>query len=582
MGDKIQTLCALTAVLICSVTTFDILQQNAYAVTLTYNTDSNLSGTITTGIARSASHIWVTGNEGSKAFIYLFGPTGTFVTKKDVSTVCYPFLARGNDVIATTYGADDAMLTTCQLKAGGKVSIITYSYSASVITARGNIIPAPCSSINDRLNYSYQADLITWTCRLENAVGNYVPSTFTVPHQIVLTDCDKPNSSVEYSNAMIVYCSGTGTINLYKSSPSSATVTRLASYTLPGGGYAFDDMDCSIDLGRCLVSSKTTSQGGFVLQWNGNPSMTSGNITAFGGVGANVQNAGVFASDQSSAGSIALMGTFDHRIAIVGFNRTATVAPSLLTTIGLGTTERALNIAGPSIFYSGNNAIYYAATNNHNYAILNITGLTQPVNNDDDFNGGTGSNITGGGGGGGGGAGGVPGHGDDSDSSVPTDINCDLRGTGQPTHYSNATNYKCKTTEGNTTTYYICNDANQDGSLDHCYVYQFVNDTLYRTGCGFGLTDCTNPDIKTNGMGMLGMLLMGTFFAGLLFTASRKTGHSIGEIHPVFWIFIALATAGAAWLLGWVDSLVFFALIVVAAGIGGFAIYRKTRGGGGD
>jgi len=92
---------------------------------------------------------------------------------------------------------------------------------------------------------------------------------------------------------------------------------------------------------------------------------------------------------------------------------------------------------------------------------------------------------------------------------------------------------------------------------------------------------CVTEDIQTNGNGLILMLLMGMFFAGILMLGAKKLGTSISDIHPAFWVFLALGVTGASFAFNWVSGEIFYGMLVVCAGIGVF-IFRKfiPTGGG--
>lgn len=94
--------------------------------------------------------------------------------------------------------------------------------------------------------------------------------------------------------------------------------------------------------------------------------------------------------------------------------------------------------------------------------------------------------------------------------------------------------------------------------------------------------DCDDdPNPATNGIGMLYMLFLGLFVMGVIFAGSRKFNFDMASIHPAVWLFFAVGITGFSWQVGWVDSIVFYAMIIVCAGVGAFGLYQKLRSNGG-
>lgn len=90
-----------------------------------------------------------------------------------------------------------------------------------------------------------------------------------------------------------------------------------------------------------------------------------------------------------------------------------------------------------------------------------------------------------------------------------------------------------------------------------------------------GIANASDDNPQTNGTGLLMMLgLMGVMGGGAMITA-KKANYLISDIHPIVWLLIALGVTGASWQLGWTDSIPFYAMIVVCAGIGAFGLYQK-------
>lgn len=106
--------------------------------------------------------------------------------------------------------------------------------------------------------------------------------------------------------------------------------------------------------------------------------------------------------------------------------------------------------------------------------------------------------------------------------------------------------------------------------------------------CGLGIvqTFCTNDNnVKTNGTGIILMLITGGLFAGITLStigiANSRFGAGISytEIPKEFWLFLVVGVITLAWYLGWIEDLVFLAMAVGIAGLFSFGLYKHLRGG---
>ena len=96
--------------------------------------------------------------------------------------------------------------------------------------------------------------------------------------------------------------------------------------------------------------------------------------------------------------------------------------------------------------------------------------------------------------------------------------------------------------------------------------------------CSLGLTDCDNPDITTNGTGMF-MLLIIVIVSYAFIIAIHHFAH-VGIIHinPMFVLLIGIIDVTIAFFLGWIPDYIFYSVIVLLVGLGGFGLYRIIRG----
>lgn len=103
--------------------------------------------------------------------------------------------------------------------------------------------------------------------------------------------------------------------------------------------------------------------------------------------------------------------------------------------------------------------------------------------------------------------------------------------------------------------------------------------------CGVGLNATCSGDIKTNGTGLLLMLMTGSFFAGLVFltigAANTKFGAGIAytEIPKEFWLFLVVGVVSFAFYMQWIPDIVFYGMMVGLAGLFSFGLYKHIRGG---
>ena len=105
-----------------------------------------------------------------------------------------------------------------------------------------------------------------------------------------------------------------------------------------------------------------------------------------------------------------------------------------------------------------------------------------------------------------------------------------------------------------------------------------ITDTSNDLFCSLGITDCDNPDIQTNGTGMF-MLLILIIISYAFVVAIHHFAHaSITSINPMFVLLIGIVDITIAFFLGWIPDYIFYTVIVLLIGLGGFGLYRIIRG----
>lgn len=105
-----------------------------------------------------------------------------------------------------------------------------------------------------------------------------------------------------------------------------------------------------------------------------------------------------------------------------------------------------------------------------------------------------------------------------------------------------------------------------------------ITDTTGEFFCSIGLTDCDNPDIQTNGVGMFMLLLLVLVSYALVVYIHHVARQSVMGIHPMLVLLIGIIDVSIAFFLGWIPDYVFYSVIVLLIGLGGFGLYRIIRG----
>jgi hypothetical protein len=126
-------------------------------------------------------------------------------------------------------------------------------------------------------------------------------------------------------------------------------------------------------------------------------------------------------------------------------------------------------------------------------------------------------------------------------------------------------------------------DVDEDGNIILPSVIGGVNprnitDTSNELFCSLGITDCDNSDITTNGTGMF-MLLILVIVSYAFVVAIHHFAHSpLSNINPMFVLLIAIVDITIAFFLGWIPDYIFYSVLVLLIGLGGFGLYRIIRG----
>lgn len=100
-------------------------------------------------------------------------------------------------------------------------------------------------------------------------------------------------------------------------------------------------------------------------------------------------------------------------------------------------------------------------------------------------------------------------------------------------------------------------------------------------GQGVGLISEDNDNPKTNGIGLLYMLMMGVFFAGsLVYTIATLNSKgwvnmSVKEIDPLFWLFLVIGVVSASFYVGWIEDIIFYGMMVGLAGLVSVGILKQ-------
>lgn len=118
----------------------------------------------------------------------------------------------------------------------------------------------------------------------------------------------------------------------------------------------------------------------------------------------------------------------------------------------------------------------------------------------------------------------------------------------------------------------VADQNNPGGLLTIARANTNITQTAGIFGCGIGLSSCTNLNSKTNGIGLLVMLLLLTFFFGLILLACKKLDYPINHVSPVFWIVLVLGVTGVAYQANWTDGIPFFASVIAVAGFSGLKL----------
>lgn len=535
-NKKIQYAVAFSVIVILVFQSFsNIILQNVYALSLSYITDSHLTGRDILSTARTPSYLWVLhmGTTSGSLRISVFNATmgyAHFITQNVGSDGGCGTAVFGLSVLPSSHDGLEDVIFNCYN--GDIVRYSVISGSPSHIDLTGDFSEPPCTKFNDSIEFT-DTGRISFSCPNQNIVGFMNPVSMSPQRVIAIPDneCSGHISAIytdESQEIMIVNCyvsSGHQAHILLYDMPSPLGLNLVDSLTLEGQGFRDDELACSHDLGRCVLSS-FYQPGALVFQYNVDSSVPSGVLTSFGYLTNAGGHFGAFVTDDSSIGSIGIVSS-DNSNQLIGLNRNATVNPlylgGLLCTVSLCIP---MGVSGSTSFYHlGDDETFYFATHTGGkVGIMNITGAEQYTINDNDLNGGS----TAGG------------------SSGNT--------TGGVTGGTNSTGDTC------------------DFSDPECTIPKQVGHGL----CVFHLFDCdTNDDIKTNGVGFLLLIVM----LGLLivfFAILRKKANL--QIHPIIWVGGMLAVFGLAVGAQLIEGYWFILAIVVIVAFGGFNFWNGRRG----
>lgn len=160
----------------------------------------------------------------------------------------------------------------------------------------------------------------------------------------------------------------------------------------------------------------------------------------------------------------------------------------------------------------------------------------------------------------------------------------------------------------------VCIDTDLNGSADLCFT-DTNNDGVadngqlgslgaYRSNanltsfgsqvfCAFGISSqaCTNTNIKTNGVGLVYLILLIIISYAFLVFIHHNAQKSLGRqqvqvmdslaINPLLLVVMLVLDVGVAFYLSWIPDIIFYSLIVVIVGFTAFGIYRKVSNNGG-
>lgn len=105
-----------------------------------------------------------------------------------------------------------------------------------------------------------------------------------------------------------------------------------------------------------------------------------------------------------------------------------------------------------------------------------------------------------------------------------------------------------------------------------------ITDTSNDLFCSLGITNCDNTDIKTNGTGMFMLLILLLVSYALVVYIHHIAKQSIMGIHPMLVLLIGIIDISIAFFLGWIPDYIFYSVIVLLIGLGGFGLYKIVRG----
>lgn len=135
-------------------------------------------------------------------------------------------------------------------------------------------------------------------------------------------------------------------------------------------------------------------------------------------------------------------------------------------------------------------------------------------------------------------------------------------------------------------------DVGQAGALGVLRTGANVTEFGFQINCAFGIGSCTDHNPKTNGVGLFYFLILLIISYAILVSIHvsavrmlHKENVQVMEylhIHPILLLVVLIVDLGITWQFQWLPDLIFYSTIVIlVAGLTGFAFYSKLKSGGG-
>jgi hypothetical protein len=114
----------------------------------------------------------------------------------------------------------------------------------------------------------------------------------------------------------------------------------------------------------------------------------------------------------------------------------------------------------------------------------------------------------------------------------------------------------------------------------------------FQWGCMFGVSSCTDQNPKTNGVGLVYLLILlilsYAFLVSIHYQALRLINKAnvqvmdVLHINPIFLLVMLIVDVGIIWQFKWIDDLIFYSLVAISTvGIVAFGLYKKIVPSGG-